>query len=255
MARQERKGKGKPGAVYLWALVLILIGSAVWGVSAKYAQKREEQLLVQAKMFYFTSDLLTEDGAEYTLNSDTTSVRFTLNNFADALRVSEDPIQYTYTVNGEKSATGQLDSTNKSKTITFSVKAGETYTVSATGIAGYEKTLSATFKVAEAPAGFYKHLDTSDEYYVLLTVWTQDVSGDVTVRFPEGLIPDTTDEKMANVQNYTAGGYTSGVVPESNYGKYSSQTYRFFKVDPALVYTVKNFSVKMGDQEAVSGTP
>ena len=247
MARHRFERKRKPRTVYLWVLILILLASTVWGVSAKYVRQQEEEQLVQAKMFYFTSDLLKEGGASYTLNPGTTKVEFTLNNFADDLRFSEDPIQYTYTINGTESTEAQLNETNKTDTIEFNVQAGGTYEVSATGIAGYAKTLSATFKVLKAPANIYKHLapDTSGDHFVLLTVWTEDVSGDVTVSFPDGLIPDETDPKLQGIVNYSGGGYGGKTTASIEMKENNSMTFRFFKEDPTTVYSAGQFGVTL----------
>ncbi len=263
--KQNKKGRG----VYLWALALILIGASVWGVLAKYVWQQEEEMLVQAKMFYFTSDLLTQEGAEYTLNPGTTSVTFTLKDHIDEKRYSECEIQYEVYVDGvktdkagkptENSATGLLNAEHRTDEITFDVEAGKTYNVKAVGNAGYTKTLSATFTVQPLPTGFYKHLepDTANDYFVLLTVWTENVTGDVTVDFPDGLIPDATDPHLANIQNYFDGSYQGTSTGEINFSEYNSRTYRFFKENPSRIYSVGDFTVTMDTLTgpAQPGTP
>lgn len=251
--KQNKKGRG----VYLWALVLILIGASVWGVLAKYVWQREQDLLVEAKTFYFASDLLTEEGAEYTLNPGTNSVTFTLKNHIDEKRYSECEIQYdVYVDNVKQGTTAVLNDGNKTDEVTFAVEAGKTYQVRAVGNAGYTKTLSATFTVQTLPDGFYKYLepDTASDYFVLLTVWTENVSGNVKVQFPDGLIPDATDPDLAAIDNYD-GSYKSASTGEIGFSGYSSKTYRFFKESPSRIYSVNEFEVTMGQQEADPGTP
>lgn len=256
MEKNNMQPKRKHRGIFLWVLALILVGASVWGVSAKYIQQREQDLLAQAKMFYFTSDLLKEEGAQYTLNPDTESVTFKLKNHIDALRYSEDDIQYDVYVNDVKLGnTASLTSANQTDEITIHVEPGNTYVVRAVGNAGYQKVLTATFEVLPYATGFYKHLvDEPNSHYVLLTVWTQNLSGDVTVSFPAGLIPDATDPDLDDIQNYTGGHYTQGSVALS-FGVYSSKTYRFFKENPESTYSVGDFTVTMGNTTAVPGTP
>lgn len=256
MAKGKYERRRKHRSVYIWMLALILTGASVWGVSAKYMQQREQEMLVQAEMFYFTSDLLTEEGAVYTINPDTTSISFTLNNFIDSFRVSEDEIQYEVYVNNEQlGGTAVLNESKHTAKITFDVEAGQTYGVRAVGNAGYTKTLSATFEVAEKPTGFFKHLDNSNSNYVLLTVWTEQISGEVTVSFPDGLIPDTTNSELENIKNYDNGSYIAGSITGIRLEEYHSRTYRFFKEDPSRAYSVDDFTVTMGARVAQTGTP
>lgn len=253
---EKGKYRRKFSKIYLWVLALILVGASVWGVSAKYIQQREQDLLAEARMFYFTSDLLKEEGADYVLNPDTTSVTFTLRNHIDELRYSDDEIQYdVYVDDVQLGSTAALNMENQTDEITFSVQPGRTYRVRAVGNAGYQKVLTATFEVLPYETGFYKHLvDQPSSNYVLLTVWTQNLSGNVTVNFPAGLIPDATDPDLDEVHNYTSGHYTQGSVTVS-FDVYSSKTYRFFKENPGNSYSVGDFTVSMGNTAAVPGTP
>ena len=265
MARRRHKYEKAPkfrGAAYIWLLVAILLSASVWGVSARYIQQRQQDLLAQAKMFYFSSNLLTEaDGTVYTLNPDTASVTIILKNHMDSLRVSEDDIQYSIYVNDVKQgATERLTGGAASeKTFTLDVEAGESYTVKAVGNAGYTKTLEAKFDVLQTPKKFYKHVDALDDHVLLLTVWTEDVSGDVTVPFPEGLIPDNTDSKLAGTRNLSGSSYGAGETDAFELHEYESVTYRFFKDSPGMNYTADQFTVLMAGGtktiEATEGTP
>lgn len=243
----------------LLALALLIAG--VSGVSAKYVTGQVKDHLFAAKEFYFTSNLLEVGGADYILNSNADSVTFTLSNGADELRYSEDDITYTVTADGGilSTGTGTLTGGSHNKTsITLSdLKKNKTYTVTAVGEAGYESTLKATFTLANEGEGVYKYLDTAaDPAYVLLTVWTENVSGNAEVTFPAGLVPDTTDSAMADVKNYSDGSYTSGNFTDGTGfdNTYSSHVYRFFKTDSAS-YSVGDFTVSVGGHVAGPGTP
>ena len=247
----------------LTVLILLLAAASVWGVSAKYAQQREQNMLIEAKMFYFTSNLLLKNGTPdpYVLNADTENVTFTLKNHLDEFRISEDDIQYDVYINGVKYKNTSVlggGSTNFAD-ITFPVVAGSTYEVRVEGNAGYRKTLSATFKVSDPLQGFYMHLDAdaTDRYYVLLTVWTENVSGNVTVAFPDELIPDTTDTALAGIMNYneSTDTYTGDVTGNILFEPYTSRTFRFFKDNLTRVYSVGDFTVMMGSNAATPGTP
>lgn len=235
----------------------ILLGAAVWGVAAKYTKESSSSAVVRAREFYFSSDILVEGGTVYRLNPGTTSVSFTLSRFEDALRSAEDTVSYRVETTG-----GSLSSTagiieNDDVTVTLSgLLDGGSYTVTAVGSAGYEKTLSATFEVQESPKSFYMYLDTYDAAYVLLTVWTGDCAGDVTVAFPGGLIPDATDSELAAVVNYDSdSGTYSGQSVTHTYGEYESRTYRFFKQNRSAAYGVGDFVVTLNGTNAVVKSP
>ena len=68
---------------------------------AQYIYSKSGAGSVVARAFYFESNYLTEDGAEYVLSPGTDSVSFELSNHADALRFSTDEISYTLSVTGE----------------------------------------------------------------------------------------------------------------------------------------------------------
>ena len=77
----------------------------------------------------------------------------------------------------------------------------------------------------------------------------------VTVTFPAGLIPDSTDPILAAVKNYEGNTYVAKSFTDKNsfQSASSSRSYRFFKTDG---YTAGSFTVKMGDASAeVSDIP
>lgn len=246
-------------------VLLVLVGTAIGSTSAKYVKDAgPQQAVVQAREFYFSSDMLKENGANYTLNPGTASISFVLRNHDDELRYSESSIGYTVSVSGGaavSSASGTLANDDISITISNLVD-GQSYTVTATGEAGYTKTLSATFTVKNQSEGVYKYLEMDPSgTFVLLTVWTENKSGAVTIRFPDGLIPDTTDEALAAIRNYKKGQYIantdeSGVSDSAGtLDVYSSHTYRFFLVEPFTNYPVKAFTVTVGGIVADPRTP
>lgn len=239
---------------FLVLLVLILLTTGGIGVAAaKYIQNSTGKMLLKAPEFYFTSEYLTADNSKFELNTDTTQLEFYLRNSADNLRYSEVDISYTLSL--EKSvpeASGQLSQTGgtlpagsvKSQKIILSDMApGVTYTVTATGEAGYSQTISATFKVGENDENLYKNLSESSDGYLLLTVWSHNISGDLSVTFPTHLIPDNTNPGMESVFNKDTNKDAAFTVVD--FGKYSSQTYRFFGSA-----TVDQFNVEIGNHRA-----
>ncbi|MBQ4049896.1 MAG: hypothetical protein IJD07_04495 [Clostridia bacterium] len=253
--------------LFLVALCLMCATALSFGgILGKYVLGTKADATAGSLKFYFGSNLLTEDCAEYTLNSDATSVDISLFNYADVYRYSADVISYTITVTGdsatlfETSDTIAMGSAN-SDTVTISgLVAGKTYIVTATATMpkadssaqGYKKVLSAKFTVKEAKKKIYYHADASDDYVVYLTVWTDGLAGTVNVQPPAGLIPDNTWEGMADVQ-YEAGACAEISVSIS---KNSSHTFRFFKDSN---YVGGAFVVKLTDSgatyDATESTP
>ncbi len=251
-------------------IVLAALAVATGGVIAKYVKTvGEDESEVTAKTFYFESDYLLPTAHTYELNSTTNSVSFELRNFENEDRVSQvnctyevtiesDDSNFTVKVNDGESAsltTLTLDAAEKVKTthiITLEkLQPGETYAVRVTAKGGYQKTLSATFQIAEEKNGFYMNVEET-ETYVLLTVWTEgDLKGNVTVNVPAGLIPDVTDSILKNITNYDPNSGTYGAVAFVDTTSFAStnasRTYRFFK---ATGYTSGTFTVKIGDTPA-----
>lgn len=249
----------------------LLIG-VVGGSSAKYVQDvGNYQGAVRAKEFYFSSDLLVENGTNYVLNPGTESITFELRNFDDALRFSEMDLTYSVTAdNGAKITvtTGLVSNTLtggkcSSRKITLSnLQDGVKYTVTAVGGAGYKKVLMATFEVKAPGTNAYQYLETDPSgAFVLLTVWTENLSGDVKIRFPAGLIPDATDTALAGIHNYKDGNYLantdgSGISQSAgSLGDYSSHTYRFFLNTPYAFPTVDDFTVTVNGTTAEEKIP
>jgi hypothetical protein len=137
------------------------------------------------------------------------------------------------------------------------LESGKSYKVTAKGSSidsssrneGYHKTLTATFTILPDDSGVYQYVDTkTDANYVLLTVWSKGYSGEVSITYPEGLIPDNTDgvDAMREATTDGSGGtitdkstFTYKGNSDSSSGEgtgsgtdglgYNSHVYRFFK--------------------------
>lgn len=285
---EQKKLTGLKGRRWIRAalaalLVLGTLGGTAYG---HYVQSRERTATVSARNFYFTSDYLRDTGEPmkiYKLNApvspaETTSVTITLHNFVDALRVSDMDTRYTVSVTGSDvsavqvkdglgnvlpDASGTIDhEETKEAVITIDgLAAGQTYLVTVTGEGGkegerqgYLETLQATFEVAPKDAEVYLYVDDSDpeNNCVILTVWTENVTGSAQITVPEYLIPDNTDPVMAAVKT-GQGSFTDAV---SFAEAYASHSYRFFKAPGAGDYDEESFdTVTVGAVTAVAGTP
>ena len=257
--------------ILLVLLAFIFLISFVEGTSAKYVKDLgTDDAVIRAKEFYFSSNLLKEGGSNYTLNPGTKSITFELRNHDDQLRCSEDDLTYEVTAdNGAvvKVLLGigsqQLDGGKiSSHRVQLSgLQDGVTYTVTAIGRAGYEKTLSATFTVNKQDEGVYKYLQMDPSgAFVLLTVWTENVSGPVTISTDlTGLIPDDTDAALSGINNYNKNneGAKYGAIngAAGSLETYSSHTYRFFLETPFTQYDINRIAVTVGNTAAVEKTP
>jgi len=228
-------------------LAVVLLTS---GVFAYYFIQHSGDTGVKSKDFYFESDLLRVDNPTYQLNCQATTFTFSLKNHADTLRYSEDNVNYTVSITNSDGVSlskeqGTLDKDSaQSDTITVSgLKSGEEYVLTVTGFSGdgnaskgYKKVLSATIRVAEITSAIFKYFDNSDSSFVLLTVWTENLEGIVTVEYPDGVIPDNTCVGMESVQ-------TNGKKFTYQYESGDSYTYRFFYFGTKP--TVEDFMVKI----------
>lgn len=255
--------------LWILALVVLLIGTILAAVpaAAKYITVRNNpQNTVDSYNFYFRSNVLPEwktgdTPQEITIPGGaegTTSFSFELYNFDDELRIADLQINYVVTLHKDGDtnqaatvATGHLSANARKKAAVelTGLENGASYTVTAVGSNGYSKTLKAVIKVDPATPRVYKHLDTSNPDYVLLTVWTEGTAhGSATVTYPDGLIPDNTDPAMR--------GWTEspGADSSSFTGLYASHQYRFFTDDKSGL-TAGSFTVAVGGITASESTP
>lgn len=228
------------------ALTLVLLAG---GLYAKYVSEASAENDALASEFYFTSNMLTEDGQAYTLPVGTTEFAFELRNSEDDLRWSAKDVSYTCAVTGDDDGAaapaiapdeGTLSansSTATTATINVSNLTAGTYTVSATASSPLSKTLKAKVVIPEADETLtVKVEDSAGSPYALMTVSTKEYSGDITISWTEGLIPDSTQSDFANVTSNSTSGATAGSTTVS-LGSYSSNTYRFFKTDKTQNYS------------------
>jgi hypothetical protein len=246
------KRSAKSAVALLCALTLIGVALLLLGTSyAKFLKKDQQEAVALAPSFYFNSDLLSEATPVYDLESDTTTVSFWLQNYADALRYSDDAMQLSVTVvehgSEQTDATvtlqqSELPGKQASQTMAMlsGLQNGKTYTVTATGQNVYQKTISATFSVRSVDETLYVHLDkTSSPNYVLLTIYTKDAahSGITITSDSTAIVPDNTYPGMSNV--YLQDG---AILIATSLAPYSSTTYRFLVLDAIndLSFTVES---------------
>jgi hypothetical protein len=248
--------------VFACAAIAVGVAFVVQKTYAKYVLEKQTSGTVVAGDFYFESDLLDETTPEYTINSaptiSTTTTKsgetekttssptftFVLKNYADNLRYNEDDTNFeisafttsedgstisedlTITVDGKQASTGTLAGKQQSEaTVVLSgFSSGKTYTVSVTGTTIFTKTITAKIIVHSDGDGIYKYEDNSNSAYVLLTIWTKDITEKttLTITCPAGLVPDNTHSGMEDWKTSTQG---YSVTVEA----YSSYTFRFFK--------------------------
>jgi hypothetical protein len=260
--------------------LLFAVGTFFYQTSAKYVFGKSATGTLVTNEFYFESDLLAEDAPAYTVNYQTEAVdadnqtgasnpksissfTFVLKNYADNLRITEDDISYTVSVDSELSVTYESESTSgtaqnsnntsahtlngkkksEEKITVVGFEKGKTYTIAVTGKTLYTKTLKATITVYDDGAEVYQYVNTAQSAYVLLTVWTENVASGttVTITYPTGLIPDNTYETM---RDWTLEKKTYDVEVVA----YSSYQFRFFKDS---TYDASNGIVVMCNDETV----
>ncbi|MCQ2478823.1 MAG: hypothetical protein MJ091_06425 [Clostridia bacterium] len=238
-------------AYYIIVVIMVLALASIGVVSARYIYQNGTQGTIQSQEFYFSSNLL--DGQTHTLAPGSAQISFSLGNHDDDLRYSQVAINYTVKVNGAAATgTNVTDSlaagSIQNKKVTVSgLNPGQSYTITAEGVGGYHKTLSATIVIPQPDASLYKYLDTSNPGYVLLTVWAKGVQGNVTITPPNTVIPDNTDAVMRSA--------TTGVafIDSTSFASsgYASHVYGFF----GSGVTAENFTVTCGSIAAEIKAP
>lgn len=269
MAKSTTKNNGISIAlIYAIAALVVFSTLAVVGIYAKYTVGDKAKGYVSAAKFYFTSDILKDTPVTYTLNpgvDGTTSISFELRNYSDVFNWSDNTISYTVSVSpsdgvtvNPSSETISGGSAQSAKVTISGLKNGTTYTVTATGDAGYVSTLSAIIVVKPDENNIYYHVSPDPQgNYILLTVWTENIKGNVRVDFPGGLIPDSSDPVL-----YKKDIDDAIITDTENFKKtYSSHVYRFFAPDGnATYYAARPYTVTItpetGDPKtATASTP
>ena len=246
----------KVAVALLVAAVLVAVGG-VASFSAKYAHQETADKGVASQAFYFTSDVLTSDGkATYNLPAGTTSISFELRNYADGLRWSEGDVTYDWSATKDdadfkkgSSSISHNDAQGTADKQTISDLAAGAYVVTAKSTAPYEQTLSATFVIASTNTNVSHSVqDGAGSPTATLVVSTEDYEGDVTVSWPAGVVPDTTQSEFSGVTTYENGAYKAGSVTfEAD--KFSSYSLRFFKTDTSKEYSNSDIAAKASGQQ------
>lgn len=249
--KRRNQNRGAVVAVAVVAMAVLLMSMLSGSLFAKYISSQTDNERTEAAAFYFNSNLLTESGASYIYPENTGSITFTAYNYADALRCSECDITYEVILTGTDasgstvnqtlqnaaitggSASGSTASFKKGQqsihTITFSgLSAGE-YTITANATSPYTDKLSATFYLPAASNEIKINM-VDQGAYVDVTVAVMQ-GGNVTLTWPDGVIPDTTDSIFDNVtmsyadQNNSYAGGSATITFENN----ASHTFSFLK--------------------------
>lgn len=243
MAQTNKRDNRVIAVVLLVAAALVAVGE-ISSYAAKYAHQATDGRELSSPAFYFTSDVLTEDGSKTCdLPVGTTSISFELRNYADDLRWCDTNIDYEYKVvapDGTQLASGAgVITRDASKGVAVPISAAGltqpgTYTVTATSTKPFSQQLSAKFTIAAANTDLNVSLaDNNDSATATLTVSTQDYEGNVKVSWPAGVAPDQTQAEFDRVSTGdSSGNYSAGSVTVTA-KKFSTYTFRFFKTDPS----------------------
>lgn len=196
-----------------------------------------------AKDFYFISDLLTSgDTPVYQLSDfvpGTSTITFTLRNYADSLRVSEANIDYTITTdNASVTHSGgtitKSDTTGVDETVTISVPTAAftngtaTIRVTATSTSPYSQSLAAVFELYQRLDDITVTVhDAAGSNTLTLLVTTNDEGGTVSLSIPANVLPDSTDNRL------TISGSTCSFNAVAN----AQYSFTFFKTAPTNTYT------------------
>lgn len=250
--KKKRQTKGNKTIKLLILFCIVMAMSAV--VAAKYIDQTANNDAVTAKEFYFTSDIL--DGQAHKITADqsdqTAKINIQLTNHADELRFSEVDIDYVVTLkdqtNGKDIALNNTNSANATgkigkgkcneKSVTISgLEPGKTYEITATTNNTYRKTLKGTVEVSDTDNKIHQKI-LDEKEYIEVTIWTVDYSGEIKLEYPQGLIPDNTDEWMAAAKSATDTSQTL-TLESDKIKENTSHTFRFFKENTDSTYNVR----------------
>ena len=243
----EKQDTRKVVAIVLAVAVLIVVG-AVASFSARYAHTEGDDRAVASEAFYFTSDVLTSDGATYTLPAGTSTISFAVRNYADELRWSEGTVQYGWTCterdgkSSEQKGSGSIASSaggGTSTTINVNDLRAGTYDVELKATSPYTQTLKGTFVIPDADTAVSSTVeDAKDSATATLVVSTKDYEGKVTVTWPAGVIPDTTQEAFKDATAGADGAAGGSITVDAK--RFSSYSFRFFKTNTSADYSGGN---------------
>lgn len=242
------KKKYKKLLVCILTVALVAVSIAF----AKYYYEYEKNSLYEAENFYFNSDLLKSEGTSYDFKKGVDFIKLNIANNIDSLRYTE--IDTTYQVvitdmagntivdkNGQTidKITGTLSGDKiNSEEITFSNLKDGTYKVVATALTPYVKQLEATFVISNNDNNvYYEVSDSAGSTVLYLTITTKDYNGNINITIPTGLLPDSNDVAMENVNIENSKTFSVNFKANSEY------SFKFFKEEPQKVFTKSNFSI------------
>jgi hypothetical protein len=191
-------------ALILGVLAMLTTLLVIGTMQARYVEQAAGASTLVTPAFYFRSDLLSTGGESHTLNAGTTQLSVRLFNYADALRVAQTPITYTYEL--KETSTGTIKKTGNDTLgsgtpiaaaeaiLTLDGLSAGQYELEVKSTAPYTTTLRGTFVIKSADTNLYYHVDTTPDAYVVLTIWTVDQAySDVSVSYEDvKLILDPT---------------------------------------------------------------
>lgn len=252
--RKIKQTNKKKKSSYRWYLLvgMMAILCTFAGSFAKYTHREKMEKEGDSGQFYFTSNYLTENEKTYTLSANATQIDIELRNYADELRWSDNDISYTYSVSKDENniletSTGKIvrESNKGTKSdIKIQDMTAGTYKVTVVADTPYTKTLKGRFIIPKEDDSIsYTISDSSGSPYVLLTVSTKTYDGKIKISWPEGVIPDSTQEIFENVNTWNNNSYSSGDAT-TQVSAYSSYTYQFFKTDTAQTYDKNTIKVE-----------
>lgn len=227
---------------YIIIIAIICIASIIAISYAKYTQKAKSNNAYTTENFYFESDLLKEnEGAEYNFGDGENSININLKNNADELRYTNQDISYKVLLADSSENTvatkeGTITGGDvNSSAVTFDNLTSGTYTVVAKALTPYTKTLTGKFKINSTNDDInYSVKDTSGSTNLNVTLITNSYSGNVTITFPDGLLPNNIETNFASITS------TSATLNVNANSEYSIQ---FFKTDTSQNYTESNIKV------------
>lgn len=248
----SKKGKNKLRKLILFAIPILFIGTTL----AKYSSNTNQGVVFEAKNFYFESDLLKDltEPVSYKYQTGIDTISILLKNNIDDYRYSDVETNYEVTItdidgnsvndkNGDivKKQTGKLSNTNiEAKQIQFTNLPSGIYVVTANATKPYHKSIQGTFTLIEKDESIsYEVSDSVNSPVLYLTIISKDYSGEVTINWPDGVVPNSTDSNFKNID-------TGFVASSTNISFNANSEYKiqFFKSNPNSVYTTEQFSVE-----------
>ena len=231
--------------VYLILLTIIITMTVVLG---KYLQELKNNTLYEAENFYFRSDLLSEDIKSYTLQRGVNKIVIHLYNSEDRFRYTKVDINYVVKlekINDDgnlvkvREKNGVLSKSNfTDNEVVFDNLENGKYKVSALATNPYTKILEGNFVITNNDNRIdYSVGDNVDSTVMFLTIKNVDYTGNIKIKFPDGLYPDNNEEvfKNVNIDN------SKEVI--INFKNNSSYSYRFYKENPKKVFNKNEFQV------------